>query len=80
MECPRRPSLVLKSSLSPDDSFGQSVYDNSVPNPSHPDPKRAVARGDPTFEEMMTGDIDYVDDASVAIHSRMGFECYGAQM
>jgi len=29
---------------------------------------------------MMTGDIDYVDDASIEIHSRMGFECHGAQM
>jgi peroxiredoxin len=41
-------------------------FDNSAANPANPDPNRAVTWGDQTFEEMMIGYIDYVDDAPIA--------------
>jgi hypothetical protein len=46
----------------------QAHYDNSAGNPSNPDPKRAVTWGDQTFEEMMIGYIDFVDDAAAGTH------------
>ena len=39
-------------------------FDNSTENPSNPDPTKPVRWGDQTFEEMMIGYIDYIDDAS----------------
>ena len=38
-------------------------YDNSSGNPANPDPTKAVKWGDQTFEEMMIGYVDYVEDA-----------------
>ncbi len=40
-------------------------YDNSKDNPANPDPTKAVAWGDQTFEEMMIGYIDYYDVAPI---------------
>jgi hypothetical protein len=37
-------------------------FDNSEGNPANPDPKRAVSWGEQTFDEMMIGYIDYVED------------------
>jgi peroxiredoxin len=37
-------------------------FDNSADNPANPDPSKAVSWGDQTFEEMMIGYIDYVED------------------
>jgi hypothetical protein len=34
-------------------------FDNSVKNPHNPDPTKAVRWGDPTYDEMMIGWIDY---------------------
>ncbi len=38
-------------------------FDNSANNPSNPDPAQAVRWGEQSFEEMMMGYFDYVDDA-----------------
>lgn len=40
-------------------------YDNSKGNPANPDPSRAVTWGDQTFEEMMIGYLDCVDDGPI---------------
>ena len=37
-------------------------FDNSPANPANPDPTKAVTWGDQTFEEMMIGYIDFVED------------------
>lgn len=37
-------------------------FDNSDGNPANPDPKSPVTWGEQTFEEMMIGYIDYVED------------------
>lgn len=37
-------------------------YDNSAGNPANPDPAKAVGWGDQTFEEMMIGYVDYIED------------------
>jgi hypothetical protein len=37
-------------------------FDNSTKNPNNPDPTRAVYWGDQTWEEMMIGWMDYVDE------------------
>ncbi len=38
-------------------------FDNSVNNPANPDPGQAVRWGEQSFQEMMMGYLDYVDDA-----------------
>ena len=38
-------------------------FDNSEKNPSNPDPTQAVTWGEQSFQEMMMGYLDYVDDA-----------------
>ncbi len=38
-------------------------FDNSSANPYNPDPEQTVTWGEQTFQEMMIGYIDYVDDA-----------------
>ncbi len=38
-------------------------FDNSTKNPVNPDPTRPVHWGDQTWQEMMIGYIDYIDDA-----------------
>ena len=40
-------------------------FDNSDGNPANPDPTRTVTWGDQTFEEMMIGYIDYVEDGPI---------------
>jgi hypothetical protein len=52
-------------------------YDNSAENPANPDPKRAVLWGDQTFEEMMIGYIDYIDDEKVPARAREGAAAVG---
>jgi peroxiredoxin len=42
-----------------------ATFDNSADNPSNPDPTKAVAFGEQTWEEMMIGWLDYIDDAPV---------------
>jgi hypothetical protein len=42
-----------------------ATFDNSEANPSNPDPTKAVAFGEQTWEEMMIGWLDYIDDAPV---------------
>ncbi len=44
----------------------RGYFDNSAGNPANPDPSKAVAFGEQTWEEMMIGWIDYIDDAPVA--------------
>lgn len=39
-------------------------FDNSEANPYNPDPAKSVRWGQQTWEEMMIGYIDYIDDAS----------------
>jgi peroxiredoxin len=39
-----------------------AVYDNSKGNPFNPDPGRTVIWGEQTFEEMMIGYVDYVEE------------------
>ena len=39
-----------------------TVWDNSTKNKYNPDPKRDVRWGDPTYEEMTIGWIDYTLD------------------
>ena len=39
-------------------------FDNSANNPYNPDPAKVVRWGDQTWQEMMIGYIDYIDDAS----------------
>ncbi len=43
----------------------QGHFDNSAANPANPDPTKAVSFGEQTWEEMMIGWIDYIDDAPV---------------
>jgi peroxiredoxin len=38
-------------------------FDNSSKNPANPDPNQMVKHGEQSFEEMMMGYFDYVDDA-----------------
>jgi peroxiredoxin len=45
-------------------------YDNSAGNLANPDPGRAVLWGDQTFEEMMIGYIDYIEDERVVASTR----------
>ncbi len=40
-------------------------FDNSAANLNNPDPTKTVSWGDQTFEEMMIGYIDYVDDEAI---------------
>ena len=40
-------------------------FDNSAANPANPDPTKAVGWGEQSFQEMMMGYLDYVDDAPV---------------
>jgi hypothetical protein len=40
-------------------------FDNSARNPMNPDPTRAVRWGDPTYDEMMIGWVDYYRDGQV---------------
>lgn len=40
-------------------------FDNSAGNPANPDPKSPVTWGEQTFEEMMIGYIDYVEDGPI---------------
>lgn len=40
-----------------------ALFDNSTGNPNNPDPSKAVAWGDQTYDEMMIGFIDYALDA-----------------
>ncbi len=44
-----------------------AYFDNSANNPDNPDPSKAVTWGEQTFDEMMIGYIDYIDDAEVSI-------------
>ena len=44
-------------------------FDNSSRNPTNPDPTQAVRWGDPTYDEMMIGWIDYYRDAAPATAS-----------
>ena len=41
----------------------EAAYDNSDGNPYNPDSSKAVRWGDQTWQEMMIGYIDYIDDA-----------------
>lgn len=41
-------------------------FDNSDKNPANPDPKATVKWGDQTFEEMMSGFIDYYKDQPIS--------------
>ena len=38
-------------------------FDNSAKNKSNPDPTLAVRFGEPTYDEMMTGFIEYTVDS-----------------
>ena len=40
-------------------------FDNSAGNPANPDPTKTVRWGEQTFDEMMIGYIDYVEDKPV---------------
>ncbi len=40
-------------------------FDNSAENPYNPDPSKAVRWGEQTWQEMMIGYVDYIDDAIV---------------
>lgn len=40
-------------------------FDNSAGNPYNPDPEQTVTWGEQTFQEMMIGYIDYIDDTPV---------------
>jgi hypothetical protein len=42
-----------------------AYFDNSTKNPDNPDPTKTVTWGEQTFDEMMIGYIDYIDDAVV---------------
>lgn len=39
-----------------------AVYDNSVRNPYNPDPKKEVRFGDQTWDEMLIGYMDYIEE------------------
>jgi len=43
-----------------------ALFDNSAGNPANPDPAKSVSWGEQTFEEMMIGFIEYVDDGPIA--------------
>ncbi|HEY7545202.1 MAG TPA: alkyl hydroperoxide reductase, partial [Blastocatellia bacterium] len=40
-----------------------AYYDNSAKNKFNPDPTKAVRFGDPTYDDMMIGWIDYTIDS-----------------
>lgn len=40
-------------------------FDNSKKNPYNPDPTKPVRWGEQTWEEMMIGYVDYIDDATI---------------
>ena len=39
-----------------------AVFDNSAENPANPDPTQAVRWGDQTWDEMLIGYVDYVEE------------------
>src|SRR5262249_36905550 len=39
-----------------------SIFDNSAKNRFNPDPSKSVRWGDPTYDEMLLGYIDYIAD------------------
>jgi hypothetical protein len=41
-------------------------YDNSAKNKYNPDPTKNVRYGEPTYDEMMIGWIDYTNDKETA--------------
>ncbi|GAC1452466.1 MAG: redoxin domain-containing protein [Isosphaeraceae bacterium] len=43
----------------------EAVFDNSDQNPANPDPRTSVRWGEQTWEEMMIGYIDYIDDETI---------------
>jgi hypothetical protein len=51
-----KPALIPKGSK----LIVTAHYDNSLRNKSNPDPAKAVRWGDPTYDEMMVGYIDYI--------------------
>ena len=46
--------------------FCEAHFDNSSKNPFNPDPSKRVRWGEQTWDEMMIGYIDFVDDAKVS--------------
>ena len=46
-------------------------FDNSDKNPYNPDPSKPVRWGDQTWQEMMIGYIDYVDDAPPSVKAKL---------
>ncbi len=44
----------------------EAHFDNSSKNPFNPDPSKTVRWGEQTWDEMMLGYIDFVDDAQAA--------------
>ncbi|PYV18124.1 MAG: hypothetical protein DMG07_04565 [Acidobacteria bacterium] len=47
-------------------------FDNSPRNPTNPDPAKAVRWGDPTYDEMMIGWIDYYRDGRAPVTASSG--------
>jgi peroxiredoxin len=48
----------------------EAHYDNSAANLANPDPTRTVEWGEQTWDEMLIGYIDYIDDQSIQPGSR----------
>ncbi|MSR47761.1 MAG: redoxin domain-containing protein [Planctomycetes bacterium] len=55
---PKEPPLFAAG----DTIFCTAAYDNSTGNPFNPDPSKTVQWGDQTYEEMMIGYIDYIEE------------------
>jgi len=45
-------------------------FDNSAQNPYNPDPTRSVRWGEQTWQEMMIGYVDYIDDAPAGVEAK----------
>jgi len=45
-------------------------FDNSAANPANPDPSKSVRWGDQTWEEMMIGYVDYIEDEPLNVSSK----------
>ena len=50
----------------------EAHFDNSTANPYNPDPSKAIRWGEQTWDEMMIGYVDFIDDAPAGVKTAQG--------
>jgi hypothetical protein len=54
----------------------EAHYDNSAANLANPDPTRTVKWGEQTWDEMLIGYLDYIEDKPIQTGSPRRFDGY----